>query len=135
MFWLRGQDLNLRPSGYEATDEGLQAASERTNPSESLDSLGVVSAPQLQAASSEHKNFGQPVVSEPQPILEEYVHEALLTPTQAAARFDVPEYLIRRACAESHLEHLRVVNTLWLTPAAVAAFAESWRTQKGRKNE
>src|SRR5207253_9172810 len=121
LFELRGQDLNLRPSGYEATDEGLQAASERTNPSESLDSLGVVSAPQLQAASSEHKNFGQPVVSEPQPVLEEYVQDALLTPTEAAARFDVPEYLIRRACAASHLEHLRVVNALWLTPAAVAA--------------
>jgi hypothetical protein len=132
---LRGQDLNLRPSGYEATEEGLQPASERTNPSESLESLSGISAPQIQAESSQHKNFGQPVVSEPQPILEEYVQDALLTPTQAASRFDVPEYLIRRACAEGHLEHLRVVNALWLMPAAVAAFAESWRTQNGRKNE
>ena len=127
--------MNLRPSGYEATDEGLHAASARTNQAESFDRRAEDSVPLMQAVSSEHKKFGQPVVSEPQPILGEYVHDALLTPTQAAARFDVPEYLIRRACAESHLEHLRVVNALWLAPAAVAAFAESWRTQKGRKNE
>jgi len=84
----------------------------------------------MQAESISHKNFGQPVVSEAQPIPEEFVQDVLLTPTQAAARYDIPEYLIRRACAENHLEHLRVVNALWLTPAAVAAFAESWRTQK-----
>ena len=88
----------------------------------------------MQAESSEHKNFGQPVVSEPQPI-EEAVHDALLTPAQAVARFDIPEYRIRKACSEGHLEHLRVINALWLTPAAVAAFAESWRTRKGRRNE
>jgi hypothetical protein len=90
----------------------------------------------MQAASREHKDFGQPVVSDEVAVPERQADdERRLTPAQAAARFDVPEYLIRRACAESHLEHLRVVNALWLTPAAVAAFAESWRTQKGRKNE
>src|SRR3984893_16052449 len=84
----------------------------------------------MQTESGEHKDFGQPVVSDPQAILDVDVHDALLTPTQAAIRFEIPEYLIRRACAEGHLEHLRVVNALWLTPSAVAAFAESWRTQK-----
>jgi hypothetical protein len=58
--------------------------------------------------------------------------ERPLTPAQAAARFQVPEYLLRKACSEGRLEHLRVVNALWLTPAAVESFARSWRAQKRR---
>ena len=57
--------------------------------------------------------------------------EQPLTPAQAAVRFQIPEYLLRKACSEGRLEHLRVVNALWLSPAAVAAFARSWRTKNG----
>src|SRR5438105_13404585 len=90
-----------RPSGYEAPDEGLQAASERTNSAESLDSLTDDSAPRMQAQSDQHKNFGQPVVSEHPASLDDGCHaEGLLTPSQAAARFHIPEYLLRRACSE-----------------------------------
>jgi len=128
---LRGQDLNLRPSGYEATDEGLQAASESINRLESLDALGGLSATLMQAESNQHKNFGQPVVSNDPVVLEDGAKEDLLTPSQAAARFQVPEYLLRKACSEGSLEHLRVVNALWLAPDAVAAFARSWRTKNG----
>jgi hypothetical protein len=45
-----------------------------------------------------------------------------------------PEYLLRKACSEGHLEHLRVVNALWLVPAAVDAFARSWRAKNGRNS-
>src|ERR1700737_259192 len=38
-------------------------------------------------------------------------------------------HLLRRACSEGYLEHLRLVNALWLEPAPVAAFAASWRAR------
>ncbi len=85
----------------------------------------------MQAESGEHKNSGQPVVSD-QPAKPQGDDDAPLTPARAAALFDLPEYLLRNACAEGRLEHLRVVNTLWLAPATVAAFARSWRAQKRR---
>lgn len=80
-----------------------------------------------QAESTQHKNFGQPVVSDAAlPRLVEG-DEQLLRPAQAATHFQIPEYLLRKACAEGRLEHLRVVNALWISAGAVAAFAESWR--------
>ena len=85
----------------------------------------------MQASSIEHKNFGQLVVSDDQQVLlNEGTHEGLLTPAHAAARFHIPEYLLRKACSEGRLEHLRVVNSLWLAPGAVAAFARSWHAKK-----
>jgi len=49
--------LNLRPSGYENPEEGLQAASGHTNPTESLDSLTDNSASPMQAEPGQHKEF------------------------------------------------------------------------------
>lgn len=87
----------------------------------------------MQAESNEHKNFGQPVVSD-SPLPQGQADERPLTPAQAASRFHVPEYLLRKACSEGRLEHLRVVNALWLAPASVAVFALGWRTQNGRNS-
>jgi hypothetical protein len=89
----------------------------------------------MQAVSSEHKRFGQPVVSDPPARPEEGGDDRPFTPAQAAARFRIPEYLLRKACAEGHLEHLRVVNPLWLAPAAVAEFARAWRAEKERVSQ
>jgi hypothetical protein len=100
-------------------------------PSETLDSSGGHSEAPTQAVSSGRKDFGQPVVSSSQQgVLDEGAHDGLLTPAQAAACFRIAEYLLRKACAEGHLEHLRVVNALWISPAAVAAFARAWRAKK-----
>jgi len=89
----------------------------------------------MQAASSEHKKFGQPVVSDKSLALpQESGANQLLTPAQAATRFHIPEYLLRKACSEGRLEHLRVVNSLWLASATVATFARSWRTKNGRNS-
>ena len=52
-----GQGLNLRPSGYEAPDEGLQAGSNSCKPLETLDSSGGHSEAAMQAVSSEHKDL------------------------------------------------------------------------------
>jgi hypothetical protein len=79
----------------------------------------------MQTESNQHKNFGQPVVRAPSAG-----RDRPLTPAQAAAQFQVPEYLLRKACAEGRIEYLRVVNSLWLAPGAVAAFARSWRANK-----
>jgi hypothetical protein len=115
--------LNLRPSGYEAPDEGLQADSNSTNPSESLDSEGGVAAPLMQAESSQHKDFGQPVVNDGKQVLDEDTHGALLTPAQAAARFQIPEYLLRKSCAEGRVKAgllMAAEEACWLSRSAHA---------------
>jgi hypothetical protein len=86
------------------------------------------SADAMQTESDQHKDFGQPVVSDSPSGLEEDSAESLLTPAQAAARYQIPEYLLRKACRDGRLKHLRVVNQLWLRPTAAAAFAASWNT-------
>ena len=85
----------------------------------------------MQAASSEHKNFGQPVVSDVAVVPQQEAEEQPpLTPAQAAARFQIPEYLLRKACAEGRLEHLRIVNALWISPTAAASFVRAWHAQR-----
>src|SRR5882724_731147 len=53
------------------------------------------------AASREHKDFGQPVVSDAVAVPEHQADDdRRLSPAQAAARFQIPEYLLRKACTE-----------------------------------
>jgi hypothetical protein len=88
--------------------------------------------PPMQTDAGQHKNFGQPVVRDPAGAVPEDA-KTLLTPAQAAARFQIPEYRLRKACSEGALEHVRVVNTLWLKPAAVALFVSDWQAHRGPK--
>jgi hypothetical protein len=84
----------------------------------------------MQTASNEHKKFGQPVVSAAGVRQQEADDEQPLTPAQAAARFQIPEYLLRKACAEGRPEHLGVVNAIWLSPDAFSAgpLQTPWRS-------
>jgi len=47
-------------------------------------------------------------------------------------RAPMPSYILMRdgICSQ---HDLRVVDSLWLAPSAVAAFARSWRALKGEK--
>src|SRR3954467_14445652 len=91
------------PSGCEAAEDGLQAVAGPNNSAESLGSLSTDSVPPMQAESTEHNKFGQPVVSD----LPVDISEDLLTPAQAAGTFQVPEYLLPKACSDGRLHHLR----------------------------
>ena len=63
----------------------------------------------MQAASREHKDFGQRVVSDEVAVPERQADdERRLTPAQAAARFQIPEYLLRKACADGSVPSSRV---------------------------
>jgi len=66
----------------------------------------------MQAASSEHKNFGQPVVSDVAVVPQQEAEEQPpLTPAQAAARFQIPD-------------------ALWISPTAAASFVRAWHAQR-----
>jgi hypothetical protein len=92
--------------------------------------MNTDSAVLMQEDTGQHKNFGQPVVRDEEQVLLGDMHGPLLTPAQAAARFQVPEYVVRKACVEGRLEHLRVVNELLISPAALAVFTRAWRARK-----
>src|ERR1700674_4344467 len=66
----------------------------------------------MQAASREHKDFGQRVVSDEVAVPERQDDdERRLPPAQAAARFPIPEYLLRKACADGRLISTFVSST------------------------
>jgi len=85
----------------------------------------------MQGDAGLHSNFGQPVVSATVAgVCSAEKREELITPAQASCRFEIPEYLLRKACAEGRLRHHRVVNALWLAPADIAAFADVLHGEK-----
>jgi hypothetical protein len=83
----------------------------------------------MQAESDEHKNFGQPVVSEDEQILDEDTRRLAYA---GAGDSPVPDSRVpaSQGLRRGRLEHLRVVNVLLLSPAAVVAFARAWRARQ-----
>jgi excisionase family DNA binding protein len=119
-FKLRGQDLNLRPSGYEQPQGTSQTVITSHNPSQSLQDGHEDLADSVQALPTLPRDFGPPVVRTPTagPI----GIGSLLTVKQVAARLGVSAATVYGLCERRELHHVRVANAIRVSPDAVEAF-------------
>src|SRR5947209_7949280 len=115
-----GQDLNLRPSGYEQPQGISQPVVTTHNPSQSLQDGNEDLADSVQALPTLPKDFGPPVVrtpmAGPNPI------GSLLTVKQVAAKLGVSAATVYRLCERRELHHVRVANAIRVSPDALDAF-------------
>src|SRR3989442_14006496 len=119
-FWLRGHDLNLRPSGYEQPQGTSQPVTATDNPSQSLQDGREDLADSLQALPTLPKDFGPPVVRTP--IAGPIRIGSLLTVKQVAARLGASAATVYGLCERRELHHVRVANAIRVSPEALEAF-------------
>ena len=118
--WLQGQDLNLRPSGYEQPHGTSQPVTATDNPSQSLHDGHAATGGSVPTSPTVTEDFGPPVVRTPMagPVR----IGSLLTVKQVAARLGVSAATVYGLCERRELHHVRVANAIRVSPDALEAF-------------
>jgi excisionase family DNA binding protein len=128
---LRGQDLNLRPSGYEQPQGTSQPVTATDKPSQSLQDGQEDPVHSLQASPALPKDFGPPVVRTSMVDLSRI--DALLTVKQVAAKLGVSAATVYGLCERRELRHVRVANAIRISPEALDAFLRAVAAARPRR--
>src|SRR3954470_2554077 len=130
-FGCGGQDLNLRPSGYEQPHGTSQPVAASHNPSQSLQDGHEDLADSVQVLPTLPKDFGPPMVRTPMagPIR----IGSLLTVKQVAARLGVSAATVYGLCERRELHHVRVGNAIRVSPEALEAFLRTMAARPSRR--
>src|SRR2546426_8511059 len=129
-FWLRGQDLNLRPSGYEQPQGTSQPVTATDNPSQSLPHGDEDRARSVQPAPTLRKDFGPPVV--PSIRGEQKRIAPVLSVREVAARLGVSKATVYGLVGRRELRHVRVANAIRVAPEDLVSFISTRATCQPR---